>query len=151
MRLLKYKDPLETLESEKKRLEILNNKLKILNYVIAFLSFFLVLGGAVLTPIAVSKMVWPSYPTWYFFVISGISAFLGLIGGFLTFFSIRVKISNNKFIIKSLKREKIRFDEKLFEKYKTKNSNYWLLIEIHSIIGNKQAKELTNGKGTKLF
>lgn len=109
----------------------------ILNVLIITASLF----SAVLSTIVVSKLVYKSYPEWFFFATAGISAVTALGSTLLNFFIVHDALKREEKNLNLIHLEIVKYDNELEKRYIGKDREYNLFVFLEAIIGSGPARE----------
>ena len=127
---------------------IMHNKTKcrLLKYLNIFLNLLVILSAFALVIVAtllVSKLIWKGYPTWYYYLASGISAITTFTTLLTNLFVVDKKIYKLNQINNKIEKELIFYENSL-DSYASKRSDgkkYALFMNVCKIINYKIAIE----------
>ena len=121
-------------------------KCKLLKYLHIFLNLLIIISAFILVIIAtllVSKLVWKGYPTWYYYLASGISAITTFTTLLTNLFVVDKKIYKLNRININIKRELIFYENSLdlYNGKKNDGKKYLLFMKVCKIINYQIAIE----------
>ena len=136
-----YTSPMEYIKSNVKRLESRHSLYKKLFLFFNVVAFSMALFSSVLTALMISKLIYSSYPDWFFYATAGASAVGALMASLLNFFVINSNISDFKEKINGIEGELVLYNNKVTKRYKGKHREFNLYLKVGVILGSKAAKE----------
>lgn len=135
-----YNDSLEYVHNATETVEKYLRRYKRMFYVLSVLSGIGAAAVAILTAILVSKVIWASYPEWYFFVTAGIAAITTLFSSTINYFLVKDKIHSYQRKINWIKAEEAKHHMKVGKKYQSHKRDYNLYLSVASYLDNFSAK-----------
>ena len=130
-----YKDQvLEILKHKIKRNKILLYSLRILTFLGAFASIIIV-------SLIMGKIIYSSYPAWFFFTTASITSIITLITSLINFFILKDNFEKYKKEKELVQLEILKHENSISKRYKSKDKDFNLNISIGVIVGSKEAKK----------
>lgn len=124
-----------------KNLVARRSKYKKIFIILNLFSALLSLIATIITALLISKLLYSSFPDWFFYTTAGISAGISLISSLLSYFIVNDTINNiSKKLIK-IEVEDVLYKNKLIEKYKEDNADFSFYVSIAIILGVNIAKK----------
>ena len=96
--------------------------------------------STIITAIIISKLVFSTFPEWYFFATAGLSAFSALFGSIVNYFNISDKIKDFKKQRNDIQIEQIKFENNISEAYSGPDKEYRLYLRVSAIVGNESSQ-----------
>jgi len=144
---------LTPLHFAQEKINFYETRIKWLKKMNVFLNVVIIFAGlitTVITSLMVSKLIYSSYPDWFFYATAGISAGTGLATSILNFFIIQDNIKTYKGNLINIRAEIASYESKAkptYQRRKAGDNDYELFLAVAKITGSKAArKEIKNGK-----
>lgn len=140
---IKYSErTLEKLKKEYKFLRIVYYSLNILTAILAATS-------TIVAALVISKLIWVSFPDWFFFLTTAITSGSALFTSILNFFTVKQNMLNREKQIVDIESELWLYNARASERYKAKDRDYMLFLRVASIADNQKAQEVYNYERNK--
>lgn len=148
--MLRYIDTPEkysirTLEKIKREYKIL----RIIFYSLNIFSAILAATSTIVAALVISKLIWESFPDWFFFLTTAITSGTALFASILNFFTVKQNLDEREQQILDIESELWLYNAKASERYKAKNRDYMLFLRVASIANNQKAQEVYNYERNK--
>ena len=119
---------------------------KIKNYrriyvILNVISILAVFASATISTLIISKLVYSSYPDWFFYATAGVSATTAFISTLLNFFFIHDNLKDEERHLKLMQLEIVKYNNGLSDKYIGKHKDFNLFATIEAINGSKAARK----------
>ena len=134
----KYVDrKLEQLKKEYKFLRIVYFTLNVLTGIFSAAS-------SIVVALVVSKLLWNSFPDWFFFMTAAVTSFSALSSGLINFFVIKDNMNKREKQILDIESEKWLYDAKAAGRYKGDKKDFMFFLKVANIAENDKAREVYN-------
>ena len=130
-------------------LKVLEHRIKtnkVFLYVLRVLTFLGAFASVIIVSLIMGKIIYSSYPTWFFFATASITSVIAFITSLINFFVLKDNLEKYKKEKELVNIEILKHENGISKRYKSKDKDFNLNISIGVIVGSKPAKkERSNG------
>ena len=118
--------------------------LRIVYYTLNVLTGILSAASSIVVALVVSKLLWDSFPDWFFFMTAAVSSFSAFAAGLINFFVIKDNMKKKEKQILDIESEKWLYEAKAAGRYKGDRKDFMFFLKVANIAENDKAREVYN-------
>lgn len=118
--------------------------LKIIYYTLNILTGIFSAASSIVVALVVSKLLWDSFPDWFFFMTAAVTSFSAFASGLINFFVIKDNMNKKEKQILDIESEKWLYEAKAAGRYKGDRKDFMFFLKVANIAENDKAREVYN-------